>query len=117
MSIHRGDVAIVNFTPTNPAAQTRPALIVQNDRDNARMDNTIVAQITSNISRANEDTQFLIDPSHPDWIVSGLRYPSVVNCSSLGYVKQRHILRVVGRLSSSTMQEIDNCLKAALGIS
>lgn len=107
---------IVNFTPTYPSAQTRPALIVQNDRDNARMDNTIVAQITSNIGRAHEDTQLLIDPRHMDWTPSGLRYPSVVNCSSLGYIKQRHIVRVIGVLSASTMQQIDNCLRAALGI-
>jgi mRNA interferase MazF len=116
MNTHRGEVVIVNFAPTIPTAQTRPALIVQNDRDNARMSNTIVAQITSNISRAHEDTQLLIDPGHPDWGLSGLRYASVVNCSSLGYIQQRHILRAIGSLSAQTMQEIDDCLRAALGL-
>ncbi len=84
--LHRGSLVIVNFTPTNPAAQIRPALVVQNDRDNARMGNTIVVQITTNITRAQQDTQLLVDQAHPDWAASGLRRPSVVNCSNLATV-------------------------------
>ena len=53
--VQRGDVVVVDFTPTMPAASVRPALVVQNDRDNARMRNTIVAQVTSNLRRAGED--------------------------------------------------------------
>ena len=34
----RGDVVIVDFRPTNPAAKVRPALVIQNDRDNTRHD-------------------------------------------------------------------------------
>jgi mRNA interferase MazF len=114
--IRRGSVVIVDVAPTNPASGVRPALVVQNDRNNARMANTIVAQITSNISRAHEDTQRLIDTSHPDWSPSGLRRLSVVNCSSIASIKQQHIIRSMGTLSAATMTEIDECLKSALGI-
>ena len=62
----RGQVVIVDFAPTNPNATIRPALVVQNDNDNQRLTNTIVVQITSNISRAHEATQTLIDQSHAD---------------------------------------------------
>lgn len=79
----RGNVVIVDFAPTTPNAGIRPALVVQNDRDNARMANTMITQITGNISRAQEDTQLLIGTSHQDWSVSGLRRPSVINCSTL----------------------------------
>jgi mRNA-degrading endonuclease toxin of MazEF toxin-antitoxin module len=89
---------------------------VQNDRDNARMTNTIVAQITSNIGRAHEPTQLLIDQGHADWNGSGLRRPSVVNCSSVAAVQQRHVIRSIGRLSGESMQRIDECLQAAFGI-
>lgn len=58
-ALQRGNVVIVNFAPTNPAAQIRPAVIVQNNRDNARMGNTVVAQVTSTIRRAGQDTQLL----------------------------------------------------------
>jgi mRNA interferase MazF len=114
--LQRENVVIVNFTPTNPAAQIRPALVVQNDRDNGRMGNTIVVQITTNIRRAQQDTQLLVDQAHPDWTTSGLRRPSVVNCSNLATVVQRDVIRTIGTLSTTTMQDIDACLKAALGI-
>jgi mRNA interferase MazF len=112
----RGSVVIVDFASTNPAGGVRPALVVQNDHDNVRMSNTIVAQITSNISRAHEPTQLLIDQGHPEWPQSGLRRPSVVNCSSVATVQQQHVTRVIGQLSSFTMQQIDSCLKAAFGL-
>jgi mRNA interferase MazF len=114
--LQRGDVVVVNFTPTNPNATVRPALVIQNDLDNNRMANTIVVQITSNTRRAAEDTQLLIDQSHPDWSAAGLHRPSVVNCSNIATVKRQDVLRSIGSLSDATMAEIDCCIKAALGI-
>jgi mRNA interferase MazF len=116
MNVRRGDVVVVNFTPIQPAAGTRPALVVQNDRDNGRMQNTIIAQVTSNISRAHEDTQLLVDPSHRAWSLTGLRFPSVVNCSNLATVRQQHVIRVIGSLPADLMKQVDGCLNAALGL-
>lgn len=116
MTLRRGDVVIVNFTPTNPRAQIRPALVIQNDRDNARMANTIVAQLTTNIRRAGADTQLLIDLQHPDWNSSGLLRPSVVNCSNLATISQQDVTKVIGSISVPTMQQVDHCLKTAIGI-
>lgn len=115
--LRRGDVVIVDFRTANPAANIRPALVVQNDRDNARTTQTIVAQVTTNTSRVREDTQLLIDPNHSDWSISGLRAASAVNCLAIINVRQLNVRRVIGSLSTQTMQEIDDCLKAALGIS
>lgn len=112
----RGSVVIVDFRPTNPAAMVRPALVIQNDSLNSRMANTIVAQITTNVARAYEDAQLLIDAAHPDWLQSGLRLPSVVNAAGLATILQSHITHVIGHLSPTTMQEIDECLKAALDL-
>ena len=36
-------------------------LVVQNDTNNARMSNTILVFITTNVSRAMEQTQVLVD--------------------------------------------------------
>jgi len=107
---------IVDFRPHDPTAKVRPALIVQNDRDNARLTNTIVAAITTVVRRSAEPTQLLIDSSHPDWVASGLHVPSVINCVNIFTVKQQHTIRTIGRLTPPTMLEIDRCLKAALGI-
>ena len=116
MIVHRGDVVIVDFFPTDPHARVRPALVVQNDRDNARMRRTVVVQITSNISRASEDTQYPVDPTHPDWAASGLRLPSVVNACNLATIARDQITHVIGALSAATMQQVDACLRAALGL-
>ncbi len=114
--IHRGDVVIVDFYPRDPKARVRPALVVQDDRDNARMAKTIVAQITSNISRAHEDTQHLIDPAHRDWAASGLRLPSVINASNLITIPQSQVTHVIGSLSAATMRLVDRCLRVSLGL-
>jgi mRNA interferase MazF len=112
--MNRGDVVTVDFSLYDPADKVRPALVVQNDRDNTRMTKTIVALITTNIRRAGEDTQYLIERSHPDFPGSGLFRDSAVNCSNLYTIRQSDISHVIGRLSAATMERIDACLKVAL---
>src|SRR5437868_4855305 len=73
-------------------------------------------QITSNVTRSHESTQHFIDPTHPDWQGSALRRASVINCSNIAYVRQKHVVHVIGVLSPPTMTDIDECLKVALGI-
>ena len=51
----------------------RPALVIQNNRDNSRLLNTIVVQITSVTRRALEPTQLLIELDTPAGQQSGLR--------------------------------------------
>jgi len=94
--MNRGDVVTVDFSLHDPADRARPALVVQNDRDNARMAKTIVALITTNVRRAAEDTQYLIDRSHPDFPASGLHRDSAVNCSNLYTIRQSDVSRVIG---------------------
>jgi mRNA interferase MazF len=112
----RGDILIVDFSVYSPGEKVRPALAVQNDRDNSRMRNTIVALITGNVRRAGEPTQLLIDRSHPDFAGSGLHKESVVNCSNLITIRQQDTLHVIGRLSQETMRQVDACLRAALDL-
>lgn len=84
MNIRRGDVVLLDYPySSGGGAKVRPALIVQNDRDNHRLTNTIVAQITSVTRRALEPTQLLIEISSPEGQQSGLRQNSVVNCVNI----------------------------------
>ena len=53
--------------PAEPGAKVRPALVVQNDRDNQRLLNTIVAQVTGMTKRSLESTQVLIELATPRW--------------------------------------------------
>ena len=116
--MRRGDIVLVDFPfATGSGTKVRPSLVIQCDRNNARLQDTIVAIITSNTTRAAaEPTQYLIDPTHRDWQSSGLKLASVVKCENIYTFNNRRILRLIGQLSKATMQEIDNCLRASLEI-
>jgi hypothetical protein len=68
MNVQRGDVVLVDYPyAAGSGTKVRPVLVIQNDRDNQRLLNTIVAQITSVTRRALEPTQLLIDIATPLW--------------------------------------------------
>ncbi len=115
MTISRGDVVILNAPfVTGAGSKLRPMLVVQNDRNNGRMANTILATITTNKSRSNEPTQVLIDPRTQEGKSSGLLAPSVVSCENIITVRQAHIVRKIGRLTSQQMQLVNDALKSSL---
>jgi mRNA interferase MazF len=61
MNIQRGDIVLVDYPYTSSSeTKVRPVLVIQNDRDNQRLKNTIVVQITSQTQRSLEPTQLLI---------------------------------------------------------
>jgi mRNA interferase MazF len=113
--LSRGDVVLVNYPFSSGSGfKRRPALVVQNDRDNARLTTTIIAMITSNTARTGEAAQLLIDSSTPEGQRSGLRQNSAAICTNLFTIEKRLVLQRIGILSASLMSQIDDCLKAAL---
>src|SRR4051794_12632095 len=115
MNVLRGDVALVEYHfSAGSGAKIRPVLVVQNDRDNQRLLNTMVVQITSVTRRAMEATQLLIEVATPEGRQSGLRQDSVVNCVNLLTLDKAKVLRRIGHLPQPLMSEVDRCLKAAL---
>ena len=115
--MRRGDVVIVDLPYAGGGGgKVRPALIVQNDSDNQRLGNTVVAMISGNIRHAHEPTQVLIDPGTRDGSGSGLHGPSVVKCVNLYTIRQMDIIRIAGKLSDALMSALDVSLKAALGL-
>jgi mRNA interferase MazF len=117
MNDQRGDIVLASFPFASGAGGSRrPVLIVQNDADNQRMSNTIVAQITSSLTQAKESTQLLIEVSTDEGKQSGLLRDSVVSCNNLATIHERRIQDLIGSLSAVTMARIDDCLKATLGL-
>jgi mRNA interferase MazF len=116
--MQRGDIVIVAFPyATGGGGKNRPALVVQCNRDNQRLSNTIVAMISGNVRYAQAGpTQLLIDPATPDGQSSGLNYASAVKCNNLYTVDQRDIIATIGSLSPALMSRVDDCLKEALGL-
>lgn len=114
MNVRRGDVVLVQFPFASGGGKLRPAVVVQNDRDNGRLANVILAPITSRTHHSGEPTQRLIDPSTPEGQATGLTLLSVVSCENLATVAKTLISRQLGQAEPALMTDIDNCLKAAL---
>ena len=114
----RGDIVILDVLFSDrTGSKVRPALIVQDDDLNERLTDTIIALITSSRRRSTgAASQLPVDPATPEGQQSGLRILSVVQCENLVTVDKSFILGTIGHLSDSTMLQIDQCLKAALGI-
>jgi mRNA interferase MazF len=116
MKVSRGDVVLAEYPHSVGGSSLRPVLVVQSDVYNAKISNTIVAQITSVLTRTGDPAHLLIDTSTPDGKQSGLLRNSIVSCNNLNTVHELRIKRKIGELSDALMQEINECLKAALGI-
>ena len=89
MNVKRGDVVIVEFPLASGMESKRyPCVVIQNDRNNARLHNIIVAQMTTRLHPPNESTRLLIDIQTPDGKKTGISGTSVVSCEDLVTVKK-----------------------------
>jgi mRNA-degrading endonuclease toxin of MazEF toxin-antitoxin module len=88
----------------------------QSDHNNVRLNETIIAAITSNVTRIREKTQVFVDISTPDGAASGLLHDSAVRCERLHSIPQADVRRVIGQLSAALMQQVNDALQTALGI-
>ncbi len=117
-SVRRGDVVVANFPYSDQSgSKKRPALVVQDDRWNQSLDDTILAFITSGVHQyVGAPTQKLIQMGTPESSGSGLRTDSVIECNTLLTYDISLIVNSVGRLNPAVMADIDNCLRASLGL-
>ena len=118
MRVQRGEIVLVDFPYSNhTGSKMRPALVVQSDIWNQRLNTTMLAGITTNLHRrVGAPTQYFIDLETTDGQQSGLHFNSVVRCDKLITSNRSRIQGVIGRLSETALEEIDVCLKAALDI-
>lgn len=116
MKFQRGDIVLATLPFTDlSGSKTRPALVIQCDRNNHRLDDVIVAMITRTIHRVqSEPTQLLIDLATPDGAASGLLHTSVVKCEHVITLHGSLFTRIVGSLPANLMQQVDTCLKESL---
>jgi mRNA interferase MazF len=117
MSIRRGDVVMAWFPfASGRGGKRRPCLIVQNDTDNQKLANTVIAQITSNLRRKGDKSHLFIELATPEGQQSGLLHDSLISCNNLATIEQSLINKVIGSLPSAAIQKINDCLKAGLDI-
>jgi mRNA interferase MazF len=118
MTHTRGDIVLANLPFTDlSGAKVRPALVVQADRNNARLEDVILAMIPRTTVRATtEPTQLLIDITTPQGRATGLLHTSAIKCEHLITLHKSFVQRVIGRLPDPLMQQVDACKKAAWAI-
>lgn len=116
MTVLRGHIVLVDYPFSDRTGSTvRPALVVQGDRLDRSIADTILAAISRSTHRASA-TQLFVDISTIDGSRTGLRQNSMIQCENLLTCDQRLLIAKIGELSSSLLQQIDACLKVALDL-
>lgn len=118
MKYERGDVLLVDYPFADQSgSKVRPALVVQANVWNARLEYTILAMITTSPRRRlMAPTQLFVEVNSPEASGSGLRADSAILCENLVTYKQSRVLTQIGRLADVLMDGIDDCLRAALAL-
>ena len=115
MPYKRGEVVLVLFPDSNlRTAKRRPALVIQADNLNTGLRQTIVAMITSNMSRADHPSRVRLLLSSSEGRQAGILMDSVVMTDNLATVRENEIDRVLGNLKDLT--EVDAALRRTLSL-
>ena len=113
MTYNRGDVVLVLFPDSNlKTAKRRPALVVQRNDLHSGIPQTIVAMITSNLSRAGHPSRISIEISSPQAVECGLRTDSVLMTDNLATIFETEIDRKIGAWKH--MEAVDTALRHTL---
>lgn len=117
MTVKRGDIVLAWYPFASGAGgKRRPCLVVLHNDDNRKLANTVVVQITSNLSRIRDKSHFLIEVGTPEGLKSGLLHNSLVSCNNVATIEGSLIDQVIGSLDLAYVQQLNNCLKASFDI-
>ena len=117
MNIERGDILKARFPHASGGrGKKRPVVVVQADIYNQRLRHAVVAQITTNLDEKDDPACLLIDATTPAAKGTGLDQDCLVSCTLLSLMSADRLTEKIGELSGKMLADLDNCLKAALGI-
>jgi mRNA-degrading endonuclease toxin of MazEF toxin-antitoxin module len=115
--MNRGDVILVRFPhPSGLRGKKRPAVIVQSEVYAGIVSTIVVAEVTKNLTMANDPACLFVDTSTPVGRATGLVRDSVVSCLVLVTVYEDTVDQVLRSLSPTMRQKLNGCLRAALAL-
>lgn len=118
MSIERGDVFNARFPHASGSrGKKRPVVVVQDNSYNNRLSHFVVAQITTNLVDKDDPACLFIEAATPAAEAAGLERDSVVSGYLLSLMSRDRLQNPIGRLTDECLDRLDECLKAALGLS
>ena len=95
-------------------AKRPPALVVQSDDLNTGLQQTIVAMITSNMSRADHESRVRLLRDSPEGRQAHILMDSVIMTDNLATVIDNEVDRVLGHLNE--MSKVDAALRITLAV-
>jgi mRNA interferase MazF len=100
-----GDIVLIRFPQTDLAAgKLRPALVVAISP--GHHGDLLLALITSRTFQAVPNFDEIIEPTDPDYAVTGLKVRSVIRLARLATVEPSVINARLGSISSDRLQQI-----------
>jgi mRNA interferase MazF len=115
MTCKRGDVVLALFPDSNlRTAKPRPVLVVQADELNTGLPQTVVAMISSNLTRLGHPSRIAVRLATPEGTATGLRLDSVIMTENLATILDTAIHRVLGTWAD--MAAVDAALRHTLGL-
>ena len=117
MNFSRGDVALARFPHVaGGRGKKRPVVVIQADVYNQTLRHVIIAEVTTNIGVSPVLANLLIEVDTPDGKATGILQDSVVTCLHLVTMSEDRVSKVIGKLSPALLNQMDVCLKSALGL-
>lgn len=113
----RGDVVVVRLPHVSGArGKRRPVVVVQSDTYIGTVRTVVVAEVTTNLTMANDSACLLIEAGTLEGQATGLLQDSVVSGLVLYTVYADVVDQTLGRLSPTMLTKLDACLRVALGL-
>jgi mRNA interferase MazF len=113
-SYKRGDVILVRYPDSNlHTYKKRPALVVQDEKIQTDLDQTIAVMITSNLNRTGQ-TRFLVEKETPEGKAMGLLGDSMIVADNIATILTREIDKRIG--NCPVMSRVDPALRMILGL-
>lgn len=107
----RGEIYYADLSPSYGSEQggLRPVLIVQNDVGNRHAPTTIIAPLTSRLTKKPL-------PTHVEFTTTYLKDTSVALLEQIRTIDKSRLKQRMGWVSAEVMTEIDRALKISLGL-
>lgn len=113
MLIRRGEIYYAELNPVVGSEQggTRPVLVIQNDIGNQYSPTTIIAAITSQISKAKLPTHVEVTARR-----SGLERDSVILAEQIRTIDKSRLKEKVTVLDDESMARVNQAIEISLGL-
>jgi mRNA interferase MazF len=113
VNLTRGDIVLCDLNPVIGTEQSgiRPVVIVQSDRANKVSPHTIIAPFTTKIRRALLPSHVLVPKG-----VGSLSQDSVILCEQIRVIDKSRVLKAIGHLEESYIQQLAQALKTILDL-